>query len=104
MKYTNKSKGVLVCFLLVLCAVVTVACGKDNQKKAGSSNDDAGGSKGLITVGYVQSGTGSAWSLANVDPYSKIALKKMELILSMNVQKTTLTTSFLLSVHLLNRK
>ena len=67
MKYTNKLKGVLVCFLLVLCAVVPVACGKDNQKKTDSSSGSAGNSKGLITVGYVQSGTGSSWSLANVE-------------------------------------
>lgn len=67
MKYTNKLKGVLVCFLLVLCAVVPVACGKDNQKKTDSSSGSAGNSKGFITVGYVQSGTGSSWSLANVE-------------------------------------
>lgn len=76
MKYTKNLKGALVCFFLILCTVITAACGKDNKEKTNSSDDAAAGSKGLITVGYVQSGTGSAWSLANVESIQQNCTKE----------------------------
>lgn len=66
MKKISKWKSMFTCFLLLLCAVVVTACGKDSseQKKEGKETP---GSQKLITVGYAQSGTGASWSLANVE-------------------------------------
>lgn len=66
MKYTKKLKGVLICFLFTICAFTIIACGKEDSGKTDSSGESSGNPK-LVTVGYVQSGTGSAWSLANVE-------------------------------------
>lgn len=66
MKYTKNLKGVLVCFLFAICAVTIISCGKKDSTQADNNNEPSGSQK-LVTVGYVQSGTGSSWSLANVE-------------------------------------
>lgn len=66
MKYTKKLKGVLVCFLFAICSITIISCGKKDSAQADKNNEPSGSQK-LVTVGYVQSGTGSAWSLANVE-------------------------------------
>ncbi len=66
MKYTKKLKGVLACFLFAICAITIMSCGKKDSTQKDSSSETSENKK-LVTVGYVQSGTGSAWSLANVE-------------------------------------
>lgn len=75
MKYTKKLKGVLACFFFAICAFAIMACGKEDSGKTDSSSEDSG-STGLVTVGYVQSGTGSAWSLANVESIQQNCTKE----------------------------
>ena len=43
-----------------------MACGKEDSGRKDNSSEPSKSSR-LVTVGYVQSGTGSAWSLANVE-------------------------------------
>ena len=66
MKYTKKLKGVLACFIFAICAFTIMACGKEDSGRKDNSSEPSKSSR-LVTVGYVQSGTGSAWSLANVE-------------------------------------
>lgn len=61
---TNTKK--LTCLFLIICAMAMAACGKDRSRPA-DVGDEAPDVPQLITVGYVQSGTGAAWSLANVE-------------------------------------
>ncbi len=62
----NKLRKIFACLFLVVCAVVIAACGKDSSKKPLNDKGASDESK-LITIGYVQSGTGAAWSFANVE-------------------------------------
>ena len=66
MKKFSKLKKFFTCFLFLVCAIAVTACGneKSEQKSDGKEEPD---SKALIIVGYVQSGTGAAWSHANVE-------------------------------------
>lgn len=66
MKKFSKLKKVFTCFLFLICAIAVTACGEEKSKQK-SDSKEAAGSSGLITVGYVQSGTGAAWSHANVE-------------------------------------
>lgn len=66
MKYTKKLKGILACFLFAICAITIMSCGKKDSTQKDISSETSENKK-LVTVGYVQSGTGSAWSLANVE-------------------------------------
>jgi len=66
MEKFKKLKRLFAGFLFFACAITIVACGKEKsvQKDDGK---EASEETGLITVGYVQSGTGAAWSKANVE-------------------------------------
>ncbi len=66
MEKIKKFRKIFVCLLFFVCAITVVACGKDKteQKEDGKEVSEE---TGLITVGYVQSGTGAAWSHANVE-------------------------------------
>ena len=66
MRKMNKLRKLFTCLLLVGCVMSVTACGNDKSQEKKAEEDVSGSSK-LITVGYVQSGTGAAWSLANVD-------------------------------------
>lgn len=61
----NKPKKILACLLLLICAVMMVACGKDKSDKKTDDKEDTGSSK-LITLGYAQNGTDAKWSEAYV--------------------------------------
>lgn len=66
MKCMEKLRRLSACLLLVLFTITITACGKDGTGQVGETRETSENS-GLVTVGYVQSGTGSAWSLANVE-------------------------------------
>ena len=66
MRKMNKLRKLFTCLLLMGCIMTVTACGNDKSQEKKAEEDVSGSSK-LITVGYVQSGTGAAWSLANVD-------------------------------------
>lgn len=53
-----------VCLLLFACMAFCMSCGKKDISEA-QQDTEIPQETDLITVGYVQSGTGAAWSLAN---------------------------------------
>lgn len=59
-------KKLSACFLLFICMAAMMACGKEGTEKTKDKGKDSG-STDLITVGYVQNGTGASWSDANVE-------------------------------------
>lgn len=66
MKCMESLRRLSACFFLLLFIITIPACGKDSIGQVGE-NREASEDSGLITVGYVQSGVGAAWSLANVE-------------------------------------
>lgn len=68
MKIMKRAGKLLAVVLLAACFVMTAACQRaDSDSGPGDSTEEPAEEEGLITVGYVQSGTGAAWSHANVD-------------------------------------
>lgn len=63
----NTIKKFFSCFLLVICAMALMACGNTKDPKQEENKDTASDHDSLITVGYVQSGTGAEWSFANIE-------------------------------------
>lgn len=62
----NKTKKMISCFFLIMCAFTLIACGKNDIDQTAKEDNDTSDDS-LITVGYAQSGTGAAWSLAYVE-------------------------------------
>lgn len=63
----KKAQKMITCFFLMIAGtMILAACGKDNSKQT-QPDSESSESPQLITVGYVQSGTGASWSLANVE-------------------------------------
>lgn len=59
----KKRRIVSLWLAFVLCAMTALACGKDDAQVTVVKEEESENT-GLITVGFVQSGTGAAWSLA----------------------------------------
>jgi len=75
MEKFNQLRRFCVCLLITACVIIMVSCGKKSSEKPGDSTSEPGTQK-LITVGYVQSGTGAAWSQANVESIQQNCTKE----------------------------
>lgn len=72
-----KIKKIMTCFFLVVCTMALAACGKkDSGGEETKKEESAESSNSMITVGYAQSGTGAAWSLAYVESIQQNCTKE----------------------------
>lgn len=66
MEKFKKLRKIFACLLFFACAITIAACGKEKSEQK-KEETKAPEETGLITVGYVNSGMGAAWSHANVE-------------------------------------